>query len=189
MTFGAVTAQLGALTAAYGENLSSERSVTSLEGSRAIATFSVQAPFKAAVTKIVVGWLETAGSGASIASPGRCSRVVQKRKVGAFFDCFRRSCLIRVVPLSFPAFLFFGHRGIQDFHHVFDGSLCMRVGRLRLEIRSSWIFQGVLGRCSEGCYTPCKRVARPLQVNQPPIESRADDFCSRSVVFERKALN
>ena len=31
--FGAVTAQLDALTAAYGENLSSERSVTSLEGS------------------------------------------------------------------------------------------------------------------------------------------------------------
>ena len=107
MTFGAVTAQLGALTAAYGENLSSERSVTSLEGSRAIATFSVQAPFKAAVTKIVVGWLETAGSGASIASPGRCSRVVQKRKVGAFFDCFRRSCSIRGCAASFPAFLFF----------------------------------------------------------------------------------
>ena len=68
--FGAVTAQVGAVTAAYGENLSSERSVTSLEGSRAIATFSAQAPFKAAVTKIVVSSLETAGSGASIASPG-----------------------------------------------------------------------------------------------------------------------
>ncbi len=70
MTFGAVTAQLGALTAAYGENLSSERSVTSLEGSRAIATFSAQAPFKAAVTRIVVGWLDALGRGPTICIAG-----------------------------------------------------------------------------------------------------------------------
>ena len=95
--------------------MSSERRVTSLEGSRAIATFSAQAPFKAAVTKIVVSWLETAGSGASIASPGRCSRVVQKRKVGAYDDSFRSSFSSRVVPLSFRAFLFFGHLNIQEF--------------------------------------------------------------------------
>lgn len=50
-------------------------------------------------------------------------------------------------------------------------------------------FSGSPRTLFSGCYTPCTRVARPLQVNQPPIESRADDLCSRSVVFERKALN
>lgn len=37
--FGAVTAQVGAVTATYGENLSSERIVKSLEGSRAVLNF------------------------------------------------------------------------------------------------------------------------------------------------------
>ena len=68
MTFGADTAQLGAVTALYGEKFSTECSVASLEGRRAIAKFSAEARFKAALIKIVVSWLETAGSGASIAS-------------------------------------------------------------------------------------------------------------------------
>jgi len=82
VTFGAVTAQVGAVTAPYGENFSWERIVASLKGSSAIAKFSAEAPFKAAVTKIV-SWLETAGSGPSIASPGASANIRTRFRRGS----------------------------------------------------------------------------------------------------------
>ncbi len=70
VSFGAVTAQVCAVTATYGANISSERSVTSFEWSCAMANFSVEALFKAAFTKKVVLWLQAVGGGRQLRRRG-----------------------------------------------------------------------------------------------------------------------
>lgn len=71
VSFVAVTAQVCAVTATYGANFASERSVTSFEWSRAMANFSVEALFKAAFTKKFVRWLQAVGGGRKLRRRGR----------------------------------------------------------------------------------------------------------------------
>lgn len=70
VSFVAVTAQVCAVTATYGANFASERSVTSFEWSRAMANFSVEALFKAAFTKKFGRWLQAVGGGRKLRRRG-----------------------------------------------------------------------------------------------------------------------